>query len=131
MREEVLTYVKSQSPVGYKISEELPFVEGTPKYLKQPKTIFVDNTQTQTDPIIQALDGLEISNKVTSVTIYFAVDAKNKPANYDSTVNTLLEAKNITTLEGANSRIVEVSSEYVEDLLVTSLDIQLTRITRR
>jgi tripartite-type tricarboxylate transporter receptor subunit TctC len=131
MREEVIAYVKSQAPTGYHISEELPFVEGVAKYLKQPKTVFVDATQTATEPFIQTLDDLEISNKVTSVTIYFAVDAKNKPANYESTVDTLKAAKNITTLEGANSRTVTVSTEFVEDLLVTSLEIQLTRITRR
>ena len=129
MRSDVLTYLKTQNLGSLSVSNDLPFDDsGAPLYLKNVKKVYVTSDQVSTDPVIQTLGGVNISNEATSVTIYFTVDAKTLITNYDTIVSTLRNVKDNVNIQGVHTRNAEVVTEFVDDLLVTSITITLTKI---
>ena len=130
MRTEILAYVQGLNLGTFTVSTELPYTEsGQALYVKNPKRIYVDEEQIVSEPLIQALDGVSIVNEESTVTIYFSVDSKLVPANYDSVVTALKGAKNITTIDGVFRRELDVSTGYDGDLLITELAIRFNKIT--
>lgn len=130
MRTEVIDYVQGLNLGTFTVSTELPYTEsGQALYVKNPKRIYVDEEQIVSEPLIQALDGVNIVNEESTVTIYFSVDSKLVPANYDSVVTALKGAKNITTIDGVFRRELDVSTGYDGDLLITELAIRFNKIT--
>jgi len=129
MRQEVIDKIKQLNVSNIDTSSELPFDEsGTPLYLKNPRRFYVDRTQFDSSPIIQTLGGKNISNTTTSVTVYFAVDAKNSPVNLEEVVNSLRGLEDTIELEGAHTRECTIVSDYVGDLLEYTVEYRLTRI---
>lgn len=130
MRTEVIDYVQGLNLGTFTVSTELPYTEsGQALYVKNPKRIYVDEEQIVSEPLIQALDGLSVINEESTVTIYFSVDSKLVPANYDSVVTALKGAKNITTIDGVFRRELDVSTGYDGDLLITELAIRFNKVT--
>lgn len=129
MRDSVLQKIKRLSPQGMRVSEELPYNEGgTELFLKNPKTIYVDNLEIDNDPLIATLSGLNIVNEINSVRIYFTIDAKTKASNYDSLVSQLRSLRDSIELPGATRREALVSIRYQGDLAVTEIEYKLTRL---
>ena len=129
MREQVITKIKDLALSGVNLSTELPFTEsGVPIYLKNPKTLYVDRTQFDSVPIVQTLNGTNINNTTTSVTVYLTVDAKNSPVNIDSWIGSLRGLEDTIVLDGTHTRESTVSSDYTGDLLVLTVEYRLTRI---
>jgi hypothetical protein len=130
MRQQVIDALKGLALTSYSVTEELPFDESdNPLYIKNPKRLYVDNTQTAQESLIVALDGLNIENTTTSVTVYFTVDAKNVPTNYDSTISSLKTLKDTISFDGAPNRTVSVNTSYTNDLLINEVEYSFTRIT--
>jgi len=130
MRQQVLDYIRTLNLGGFRLSNEAPYdSSGVELYVKNPKTIYVNFAQTTSDPFIQTLDGTNISNETTTVSVYFSADAKLIPSNYDTVIQQLKGAKNITTISGVNRREVDVSTEYVDDLVVSTIDIRYITLT--
>jgi hypothetical protein len=129
MRDELLTFVKGLSLGTIAVSNDLPFDDGgTALYLKNAKRIYVDRPQKTTDAFIQTLDSTTINNETTTISVYFSTDAKQTLANYDTIVDALKTAKDITTITGINRREVDVSSEYEGDMMVTQIDYRYSKI---
>jgi hypothetical protein len=130
MRTEIIDYVQGLNLGTFTVSTELPYTEsGQAMYVKNPKKIYVDEEQITSEPIIQALDGLTVMDEETSVTIFFSVDSKLLPVNYDTVLTALRGAKDITTIDGVIRRELDVSTGYDGDLLVTELEIRFNKIT--
>ncbi len=130
MRTQVLDYIKGLSLGGYSYTDAFPYDDsGEPLYIKNVKRIYVDPLQVETTPAVQTLQGFSISNETNIVSIYFASDAKQVPANYDSVVQLLKAGKNINTIEGGFTRECDVSTEYVNDLLVTTVELRYVQLT--
>ena len=130
MRTEVIDYVQGLNLGTFTVSTELPYTEsGQALYVKNPKRIYVDEEQIVSEPLVQALDGLSVINEESTVTIYFSVDSKLVPANYDQVVTALKGAKNITTIDGVFRRELDVSTGYDGDLLITELAIRFNKVT--
>jgi hypothetical protein len=130
MRQQVIDKLKGLALTSYSVTEELPFDESdNPLYIKNPKRIYIDNTQTAQEPLIVALDGLNIETTTESVTVYFTVDAKNVPANYETAISSMKGIKDTVTSNGATQRTVAVSTSYTNDLLINELEYTFTRIT--
>ena len=130
MRTEILAYIQGLNLGTFTVSTELPYTEsGQALYVKNPKRIYVDEEQIVSEPLIQALDGVSIVNEESTVTIYFSVDSKLVPANYESVVTALKGAKDITTISGVFRRELDLSTGYEADLLITELAIRLNKIT--
>jgi hypothetical protein len=129
MRTQVIDRIKSLAINGVKNTVELPFNEsGVAAYIKNPKTIYVDNTQYNSVPIVQTLDGLNINNTTTSVTVYLAVDAKNPLQQLDTIIQSLRGIEDSIEFDGAHTRESTVSTNYVNDLLVVEVEYIITRI---
>jgi hypothetical protein len=130
MRTEIIDYVQGLNLGTFTVSTELPYTEsGQAMYVKNPKKIYVDEEQITSEPILQALDGLTVIDEETSVTIFFSVDSKLLPVNYDTVLTALKGAKDITTIDGVIRRELDVSTGYDGDLLVTELEIRFNKIT--
>jgi hypothetical protein len=130
MRTEVLDYINTISLGGFLVTNELPWTsDGAPLYQKNLKTIYVDITERVDENLIVTFDGLDLNAQQNIVRIYFACDAKTLPSNYDDLVSDLLQAKNITTVDGVYQRSSEVSTSMTADNLVTELQVRFTKIT--
>ena len=130
MRTQVLNYLKGLSLGSFIVVDEFPYDDaGAPLYLKNVKRIYVEPLQVETTPVVQALNGFSLSNETNIIRIYFAADAKQVPANYDSLVLSMKAAKDITTIEGAYTRECDISVEYVNDLVVTTVELRYVKLT--
>lgn len=129
MRQEVLDYVQTLNLGTVTVSTELPWTDNdVPLYLKNLKKVYVDVETIAIEPIVTALDGLNISAETTSVRIYFANDAKVLLPNYTDIVNDLRLAKDITTVTGVQRRECAVSTAIDNDVLITELEVTFTKL---
>lgn len=130
MRQEVIDYVQGLNLGTYIVSTELPWTDNTiPLYVKNLKKIYIGVDEFQVNPIITTLSGLNITEDVNIVRIYFANDAKQVPPNYEDVVSQLRTAKNINTTAGFNRREVDVTTSFDSDKLVTELELRFIKIT--
>lgn len=130
MRQDVLDYVSGLNLGGFVLSQELPWEEsGTALYLKNLKKVYIDATEIQNEPLIQTLSGLNINNEISIVRIYFSCDAKQLPANYDDVVSDLVTAKNIQTDVGYTNRQAGVTTEIVNDIISTTVELRFTKLS--
>lgn len=129
MRTDIIDYIISAPLHSYNFSRELPFLEnGDPLYVRNPKTIYVDNPSKEVTPLFTTLDNLGISVETQTISVYFSNDAKNVPNNYDDLVDYLLLAKNLKPENGFNDRSVDISVDIEDDLQVTTVELQYTKI---
>ena len=127
VRDEVLSYLTSLKLKEFKVSSELPFEpNGTPLYLKNPKTIYVDAEQIVTEPFLQMFNET-IDQEITTVAIFLATDAKQLPRDYSTVVSQIRQAKEVAvgTYFIRNS---DLTTETINDLLITSVLITLSKI---
>lgn len=129
MRAEVLDYIGGLNLGGFILSQELPWEEsGNPLYLKNLKKIYVDVVAYNTEPLIRTFSSY-INNETSTVRIYFSCDAKQLPPNYDDVVTDLKTVKDLTALEGFQSRLANVSTDLVNDILSTTVEVTFTKIS--
>jgi hypothetical protein len=130
MRQAVVDYISRINLGGFTLSREIPWSEsGEPLYLKNPKRLYVDITNYNTDPLLQTFDGTNIDREVATVTVFFTNDAKQVAANYDDLVSQLRAGKNSIEVVGNFRREVEVSTEFNNDMLVTEVAYRFIKIT--
>lgn len=129
MRAEVLDYIGGLNLGGFVLSQEVPWEEsGVPLYLKNLKKIYVDLVTYDTEPLIRTFSSY-INNETSTVRIYFSCDAKQLPANYDDVVSDLKTVKDLTALEGFQSRLATVSTDIADDVLSTTVEVTFTKIS--
>jgi len=129
MRTRVLDYLQNQSLGSYRISRELPRSEsGDSLFLKNPKNVYCGENQKEITVLLRTLDGLNISAETTTLEVVFANDAKNTPHNYADLVELIVQAKDIYSEGGFNTRESTVTTELVDDLLITRVELQYTKI---
>lgn len=101
MRAQLLSYLSTAtSAATVKTVSELPWnTAGEPLYLKNMKKFYLDNEQYEESALIPVLPGTgnDVLQRTVTVTGYFAVDAKNQPANLASALTTILGAKDRIT----------------------------------
>lgn len=129
MREDLLDYINSLRLKNFKLSTELPFSNsGIVMYLKNPKTIYVDEEQVTNQPFTQLLNGTDIMEETTTVRVYFSTDAKQKPTDYSTVVQNILLWKLLNN-NGYHRKEVDNTSEYENDLQVTTIEFRFTKIS--
>lgn len=130
MRSELIDYFKSLKLKNYRVSDELPFDQsGNPLYVKNPKTVYTDLRQSTQEQVIAILGNHGIFHEIHSISVFFTTDAKNLPSDYSTTVDNIQAARDV---EVANQpyfrREVDISTEYLGDLMVTQFDFRFTKI---
>lgn len=129
MRTEVIDYIKTLALGNFNVSEELPREEsGAALYLKNPRRIYVDRSQFEETPAVKTLGSLTVYNSSETVSVYFTVDAKLLPNNYSALVDSLLAAKDLNPAGSFNNRTAEVNTEFVNDLMLTRVDLTYTKL---
>lgn len=129
MRDTLIAYIKGINLYTFTVSEEYPRNEsGTALYLKNQKTIYVDGENYEQEPLIQTLNSLQVHSSTVSVTIYFSVDGKRVPNNYQRLVDLLLMGKNLGHELNYHSTTVNLSTSYEQDLLITEIEYNFTNV---
>jgi hypothetical protein len=130
MRQEVIDYINTLSLGGFLLSTEYPFEEsGTPLYIKNLKKIYVGLKERSDEALVTALNGLTINSDLSTIRLFFSCDAKQLPSNYETLVDDLVLAKDITAIPGIYRREAEVSTDIQSDILVTEVEIRFTKIS--
>ena len=129
MRQLLIDYFGGLNLGGLTLSQELPFnSSNTPLYVKNAKKIYVDRTQYVTEPIVLTLDGLNVSNEIASVRVYFSADAKQLPPSYEDVLVDLRAGKDAIDVQGYQRRECLVNTSYQEDLMITELEYRFTKL---
>lgn len=128
MRQQLLELVKQAPTTSYRVSNELPYLNSdNPLYLKNPKTIYVDQPQTQTEVLLKVLNQVNLYNEITSIRIYFANDAKQEPRDRLTLLLALTQIKD--QVQGSfDSRETTISNDYVNDISVTTVEYRFNTI---
>lgn len=130
MRTAIYDHIKGLTLGTFKLSDERPFdASDTPLYIKNMKSIYVDQAQTENEPLISTLDGVIIVAETTTVRVYFSTDAKQLPSNYDSLVSNIKTAKATTDITGVNRREVDVTTSFNEDKMITQFEFRFTKLS--
>jgi hypothetical protein len=132
MRTEILSYLNTISNVTlgtYSVSSRLPWLDnGAPLYHHNRKHIYVDTDQSRQTPVSDALNQAGFVDETTTVTVYFVNDAKQLPDNYDAVVTAIKGARLITATQGYTERTVNVSSDYLADDLITTIEFSFRKL---
>ena len=123
MRDIILDLIDNSLQTGFSSSGRLPYDQNdTPLYLQNFKRIYVDLPQTDQEPLFNTLDGGGAVNETITVTAYVATDAKTLPSTYDAQITALKAVRINDSITGYNQRVNTVSSDYVDDALVTTVE---------
>jgi len=119
MRTPILNYLTANLTGSIKTSQELPWEEGRdPLYLKNQRKVYIDEPFTQNSELIPVLNSADINQKITRVRGYLSVDAKNRNADLDSALDTLAQAKGVTTITTAYRREFDYSTSIKDDRVI-------------
>ncbi len=130
MRQAIYDYIDDLSKGTFTLTNELPWdSSGTPLYLKNIKRIYVNVDQVTEELVYATLGGCSINNEISTVNVYFACDAKQLPANYETLVSAIRLAKNSTDITGVSRRECDVTTSFEADMLVTEFEFRFTNIT--
>jgi hypothetical protein len=111
----------------FSLSTELPFIAGnTALFLKNMKTVYVDEAQTEASEYIRTLDKRDIDYNDTVIRAYVAVDAKNKPTQTNNML-TAIEAAKSAIAPVINSDTV-LTTEIQDDTIVYSVEYRIRTI---
>lgn len=126
MRTELLNYLTTAtSTATIRCVSELPWnTAGEPLYLKNMKRLYLSEEQVEQTVMFARLDGLDVMQNQTTVQGYFAVDAKNQPANLAAALTTILGARSqfATTNHGSES---DYTTEIQDDVLIYTISYRL------
>ena len=111
----------------FSVSSELPFVAGgTPLHIKNMKTLYLDEQQDEISDFILTLDKRDIDQTETTMRVYVAVDAKNKPSQTDSMLSAIQAARTvIAPVVGADATL---TTEIQDDIRVYSVEYRFLTI---
>ena len=122
-------YANRNDLMGLTLSEKLPWTDnGAPLYLQNKKYIYVDIDQVQQEKLYDTLGGTGGVDEITTVNVYFVLDAKALPTNYEDLVAVIKTARLTSDIEGVIHRIVQVTAEYNGDNLVTTFEFSFRKL---
>lgn len=129
-REAIIEGISALSLGTFAVSSELPWdAAGTPLYQKNFKVFYVDEPDSEESALFNTLCGGQapsLTNKTTTISVFVTVDAKNRPANYDSLVIGVQNVKNSQDIENVRSREVDVITTFNADAMLTEFVFRFT-----
>lgn len=129
MRDTIISYLQDNTVEGFALSTELPYdASGVPQYLNNFKKLYVDRTQTEQEPLLDAMDGTGAVSETSLTSIFVVTDAKTLPANYDTLVSTIKDARLSTGINGLSQRATVVNTSYEADALVTEFVVSFYKV---
>lgn len=129
MRDELITYLKTQSLGTVGVSEEVPYdKDGQALYLKNFKRIYVDRDQTLQEPLFNTMDGGSVVVQTTTTRAYLTIDAKNSLVNYEAIVTIMKNARNLVAIDANMDRTISIAKSYEGDSLVTEFTYEFKEV---
>ena len=121
IRDDILSRITTNlsGHTSYSISSELPYTTDQVLYLKNMRTIYVDEQQEEVTALFNTLDNNDINQTLTTVTAYLAVDAKNQTSDIDTVVSNVLLARDGVTAPIKDSN---VTTEIENDVLTYTFE---------
>jgi len=106
--------------ISFGISSELPYsTSDTPLYLKNLRTVYVDEQQEEVTELFNTLDNNDVLQTETTCTVYLATDAKNQPTDIDTVVANIQLARNGVT---AATKSSIVTTELDADIITYNIE---------
>lgn len=123
MRSEIIQLIRNSLPEGFAVSEQAPFEQnGLPLHRQNFKRVYVDQPQTDQDPLFSLLDGNSVINETVTVSAYVTTDAKTLPTNFNTAVDSLRAVSLQDSLTGYNQKTNSVNTEYNDDSVTVRVD---------
>jgi len=131
MRTEILNFVTAIDPNTldtFVVSTKLPWLDnGSPLYHHNKKHIYVDTENSSQQPVFDGMNGSGSVQETITVKVYFVIDAKQLPSNYDSLVDAIKDAR-LVTVAGVIQRLCQVSNQYIADQLLTEFEFSFKKL---
>jgi hypothetical protein len=129
MRTEILAYLNANKITGFNPSVELPWdSNGTPLYVKNFKSIYVDQDQVSQEPLIDVLNGSGVVNEITTVRAYVTTDAKQVPSNLSALIAMISAARLTTGISGVTQRTTQVTTTLQNDAQITEFEFSFKQL---
>ncbi|CAB4127953.1 hypothetical protein UFOVP109_12 [uncultured Caudovirales phage] len=131
MRDTILAHLRAnvRNLGSFRISDNLPwFDSGQPLYHHNKKHIYVDTANSQQQPVIDTFNLAGTVTEITTVSVYFANDAKKLPSEYSQVVDVIKGARLASGTETYIQRTVSVTNSYVGDDLVTHAEFNFRKL---
>jgi hypothetical protein len=129
MRTEILAYLNANKITGFNPSVELPWdSNGTPLYVKNFKSIYVDQDQVSQEPLIDVLNGSGVVNQITTVRAYVTTDAKQVPSNLSALIAMISAARLTTGISGVTQRTTQVTTTLQNDAQITEFEFSFRQL---
>jgi len=129
IRDDIKSQIETNlaSYTQFKVSSELPFtVSGDALYLKNKKTVYLDEQEDSKVQLYRTLDQGEVYQTETFLQVYLTTDAKNQPSDIDSVVNAILDAKSAITGTQINESSYE--SDIEDDTITYTFEYNITKL---
>jgi|DEB0MinimDraft_3_1074331.scaffolds.fasta_scaffold18575_3 hypothetical protein len=129
IRDDIKSQIETNlaSYTQFKVSSELPFtVSGDALYLKNKKTVYLDEQEDSKVQLYRTLDQGEVYQTETFLQVYLTTDAKNQPSDIDSVVNAILDAKSAVTGTQINESSYE--SDIEDDMITYTFEYNITKL---
>ena len=122
-------YANRASLKGLNLSDKLPWTDGpTPLYMANMKSIYVDVDQIQQQKLFDTINGNGAVDEITTVNVYFVIDAKALLTNYEDLVSVIKAARLSQDIIGVIERTCQVKAEYNADNLVTTFEFSFRKM---
>jgi hypothetical protein len=129
MRTEILAYLNANKITGFNPSAELPWdSNGTPLYVKNYKSIYVDQDQVSQEPLIDVLNGTGVVTQTTTVRAYVTTDAKQVPSNLADLIAMISAARLTTGISGVTQRTTQVTTSLQNDAQITQFEFSFSQL---
>ena len=129
IRTDLITRITTNiaSYTNYKVSSELPFsVAGDSLFLKNKKTVYVDDVRENKIQLYRTLDQGAVYQNEYVLNAFLTVDAKNQPSDIDNVITAILNAKSVVTGTQLNESSVE--SEIEDDYITYTFEYNFTNV---
>ncbi len=127
-RSTIITQLQSDLAVGnISVSTELPYTAGSDSLnIKNMKTVYVDADNTEITQNQVFLGGNSVDQTETTINAYLSVDAKNPPADLDTRIASIQNAK--TSVANVFVRECETTSDIDSDIITYTFEYKFTTI---
>lgn len=112
---------------NFRVSNELPFeVSGNPLYLKNKRTVYVDDVSEDKVQLYRTLDQGAVYQTESVFNAFLVIDAKNQPSDIDSVISAILDAKDVVT--GTQINEATYDSEIEDDYITYTFEYRFTNV---
>ncbi|WP_395652608.1 hypothetical protein [Brevundimonas sp.] len=124
-----MAYLSANLSGTIKCASELPWAQGDiVLYRQNMKRVYLDEPQTSQEAFVETLGALDLARTTTTVNGYLAVDAKNKPADLESALVIIKNAKDMSSMSNVFRKEFDYSTEIDKDVMIYTFEYRFSTI---